>query len=156
MVLDNADDDSIFFNGNPSDERGPLVSFLPQAAHGSILITSRNGLAARNLVGSEGYVIEVQPMNEDESLALLRTRIRPSQRGQPREDEKALVQALEYIPLAITQAGSFIANRLALLTPSAYLRLFHESESFSRMGFHGSTTRSQHSVCGDHNVATIV
>ena len=46
MVLDNADDENIFFSGHTSNKRGPLVSFLPQAAHGSILITSRNGLAA--------------------------------------------------------------------------------------------------------------
>jgi hypothetical protein len=44
MVLDNADDDGIFFSGNESNERGPLVNFLPQVAYGSILIISRNGL----------------------------------------------------------------------------------------------------------------
>ncbi|CAG8885662.1 unnamed protein product [Penicillium egyptiacum] len=129
MVLDNADDDGIFFSGNISDEQGPLVSFLPQAAHGSILITSRNGLAARNLVGSGSHVITVQPMNEDESLALLRVRVPGPQSGESGEDEKALVQALEYIPLAITQAGSYIANRLSRVTVSRYLQLFRESES---------------------------
>ena len=128
MILDNADDDSIFFKGNASDERGPLVSFLPQAVHGSILITSRNGIAARNLVGSEGHVIAVQPMNKEESLALLRARIPGPQSG---EDEKALVQALEYIPLAITQAGFYIANRSPRVTVSRYLQLLHESESNS-------------------------
>jgi Tfp pilus assembly protein PilF len=128
IVLDNADDDSVFFGGHTSNERGPLVSFLPQAAHGSMLITSRNGLAARNLVGNDGHVIMVQPMNEEESLALLRARIPVPQSGESGDDEKALVQALEYIPLAITQAGSYIANRLPLITVSAYLRLFHESE----------------------------
>lgn len=97
MVLDNADDDGIFSRGNKSHERGPLVRFLPQAAHGSILITSRNGLAARNLVGRDGHVL--------------------------------MVHALECIPLAITQAGSYIANRLPLITISVYLQLFHESES---------------------------
>jgi hypothetical protein len=54
MVLDNADDYSIFFNDNISNERGLLVSFLPEAAHRSLLIISRNSLAARNLVGSDG------------------------------------------------------------------------------------------------------
>ncbi|KAJ5917515.1 hypothetical protein N7466_011069 [Penicillium verhagenii] len=129
MVLDNADDDSIFFSGNESHERGLLVSFLPQATHGSILITSRNGLAARNLVGSDGHVIKVQPMSEEESLALLRARIPAPQPGESGEDEKALVQALEYIPLAITQAGSYIANRSSRVTVSRYLQLFRESES---------------------------
>jgi tetratricopeptide (TPR) repeat protein len=132
MVLDNADDDGIFFSDNTFNERGPLVSFLPQAAHGSVLITSRNGLAARNLVGSESHVIAVQPMNEAESLTLLRARIPAPQSGESGEsggDERALVQALECIPLAITQAAAYIANRLPLVTVSAYLRLYYESES---------------------------
>ncbi|KAJ5893421.1 hypothetical protein N7495_005112 [Penicillium taxi] len=129
MVLDNADDNSIFFSSNTCDERGRLVRFLPRVTHGSLLITSRNTLTARNLVGSDGDVIEVQPMNEEESLALLRARIPTPQPGGSIEDEKALVEALEYIPLAITQAGSYIANQLPLLTISSYLQLFHESES---------------------------
>ncbi|KUM57416.1 hypothetical protein ACN42_g9770 [Penicillium freii] len=127
MVLDNADKDSIFFDIDRSNEQGPLASFLPQAAHGSMLITSRNGLAARNLVGKDGHVIEVQPMNEEESLDLLRLRVPDSQSSA--EDEKALVSVLENIPLAITQATAYIASRLPLLTVSAYLRLFHDSES---------------------------
>jgi hypothetical protein len=132
MVLDNADNGKVFFSGNKSNERGPLVSFLPEAAHGSILITSRNGLAARSLVGSDGHVIAIQPMNEEESLALLRARIPTPQSGgseETGEKERALVHALEYIPLAITQAAAYIANRLPLITVSAYLRMFHESES---------------------------
>ncbi|KUL81728.1 hypothetical protein ZTR_09475 [Talaromyces verruculosus] len=127
MVLDNADDDQIFFRSDDADGRASLVTFLPQATHGSVLITSRNALAARNLVGTDGLVIHVQPMNEAESLALLRVRIPDSQ--SPAEDERALVQALEYIPLAITQVGAYIANRSPLITVSAYLRLFRESES---------------------------
>ncbi|GAM43571.1 hypothetical protein TCE0_056r18491 [Talaromyces pinophilus] len=127
MVLDNADDDQIFFRSDDTEGRAALVTFLPQATHGSVLITSRNTLAAQNLVGTNGLVIDVQPMNEAESLALLRMRIPDSQ--SPAEDESALVQALEYIPLAIMQAAAYIANRSPLITVSAYLRLFHESES---------------------------
>ncbi|KAJ5718747.1 hypothetical protein N7488_004393 [Penicillium malachiteum] len=88
MVLDNADDD------------GPLVNFLPDAAHGSILITSRKGLAARNLVGS---------------------RMPFTQSGESGEDKRTLVEILEYIPLAITQAASCIMNRSPRVT------LFRES-----------------------------
>jgi hypothetical protein len=53
MVLDNADDGNVFFGGNGSNERGPAVRLLPQAVYGPMLITSRNGLAARTLVGWE-------------------------------------------------------------------------------------------------------
>ncbi|KAJ5630437.1 uncharacterized protein N7484_010537 [Penicillium longicatenatum] len=126
MVLDNADDDRIFFSGNKSHKRGPLVNFLPQAAHRSILVTSRNGLTARNLVGSDGHIIDVQPINKEESLALLRAKI-PAPHF--REDIKALVQALEFIPLAITQTGSYITSRSSRVIVSRYLRLFRENES---------------------------
>jgi hypothetical protein len=68
-------------------------------------------------------------MNEEESLALLRARISAPQSGEPGGEERALVQALECIPLATTQPAVYIANRLPPLTVSAYLRLFHESES---------------------------
>lgn len=74
-------------------------------------------------------MITVQPMNEEESLVLLRSRIPAHQSGKSGEGERALVQALEYIPLAITQAAAYIASRSAVITVSAYLRLFHESES---------------------------
>ncbi|KAJ5884884.1 hypothetical protein N7495_009394 [Penicillium taxi] len=129
MVLDNADDDGIFFRGDLSNEQVPLVNFLPQAAHGSMLITSRNRLAAQNLVGSDGHVIDVQPMNEEDSLVLLRGRALAPYSRESEDDEKALVQALEYIPLAITQAAAYIANRLPFITVSIYLQLFNESES---------------------------
>jgi hypothetical protein len=132
MILDNADNDSIFFNGDNCDEldkRGPLVNFLPQVTQGFVLVTSRNRLAARNLVGDD-RVIEIQPMNEYESLSLLRGKILSTHStNETAVDEKALVQALEYLPLAITQARSYIANRAPRITVSGYLELFRESES---------------------------
>ncbi|GAM34005.1 hypothetical protein TCE0_014r01313 [Talaromyces pinophilus] len=129
MVLDNADNDKIFFLNNNVKGQAPLVTFLPQVPHGSILITSRNDQAARNLVG-DGQVIKVERMNEKESLTLLRARNPSSQSTDGIvEDEKALVKALEHLPLAITQAGSYIASRSPRVTISRYLELFHESES---------------------------
>jgi hypothetical protein len=77
----------------------------------------------------DGHIIVVQPMNKAESLILLRARIPAAHSGGSKDDEKALVEALEYIPLAITQAGSYIANRLPLVTVATYLRLFNESEA---------------------------
>ncbi|KAL3428598.1 hypothetical protein BDV09DRAFT_201434 [Aspergillus tetrazonus] len=127
MVLDNADDDTMFFDADDSNSQGPLVKFLPQVTHGLILITSRNRLAAENLVGNYSVVIGILPMDEEESLALLRTKIPISQ--QAIEDEKALVQALEHIPLAIIQAGSYVASRTTRFTVARYLHLFQESES---------------------------
>ncbi|GES66729.1 hypothetical protein ATETN484_0017002200 [Aspergillus terreus] len=126
MVLDNVDDEHFFNLDHPRGKR-PLVNFLPQVSHGSILLTSRNRLAARNLVGEHGHVITIDVMNEEESVNLLRTRSQSSQ--SPTEDEKTLVKELEFIPLAITQAGSYIANRSPRITVSKYLQLFNESET---------------------------
>ncbi|KAL4742399.1 hypothetical protein BDV11DRAFT_167246, partial [Aspergillus similis] len=127
IVLDNADDDTVFFDADDSNSQGPLVKFLPQVTHGLILVTSRNRLAAGNLVGSYRNVIDISPMDEEESLTLLRTKIPINQ--QAIEDEKALVHALEHIPLAIIQAGSYIASRTTRFTVARYLHLFQESES---------------------------
>lgn len=63
-VLDNADDENLISHGIRSNKRGPLARFLLQVAHGSMLITLRNGLAARNAVAL-WYMIEIQPMNKD-------------------------------------------------------------------------------------------
>ncbi|KAF2114590.1 hypothetical protein BDV96DRAFT_600553 [Lophiotrema nucula] len=106
MILDNVDDDGVFF-GDDQDSTGtgavqayhgrPLESSLPQATHGTIPITSRNNVAATNLVGGHGDVVQVEPMGEDEALALLHTRVPFG--GSSRADAKALVHALERIPL---------------------------------------------------------
>lgn len=115
MVLDNADDHNVLFDD------------LPQTSNGFILITSRDKLTARNLVGSYGNVILVEPMSVDDALVLLRAQIHVDQSS---ENEAAvLVKTLEGIPLAITQAGAYIASRTPRITVSTYLELFQESES---------------------------
>jgi tetratricopeptide (TPR) repeat protein len=136
MILDNADDNDVFFRLDEDTEhsmrandiagsRKPLESFLPQTPNGSILVTSRNSTAAMNLVGVYDNVIRVEPMDEGDALALLKTRI-PF--GEPPESEaKALVQALECIPLAITHAAAYIRMREPRVTISTYLQLFRES-----------------------------
>jgi hypothetical protein len=125
MILDNVDDDGIFFSDD--QDCRPLERFLPQAAHGTILITSRNNIAATNLVGGHGDVVQVEPMGEDEALALLRTRVPFDESSLA--DAKALVHALEGIPLAITHAAAYIKTRTSTTTISSYLELFRESES---------------------------
>ena len=136
MILDNADDDDVFFRfdgdteqvtqaENVTSRKIPLASFLPQTPNGSILVTSRNLAAAMNLVGTHDNVICVEPMGEEDALALLKTRV-PF--GEPSEsDAKALVQALECIPLAITHAAAYIRMREPRVTISTYLKLFRES-----------------------------
>src|SRR5205085_3849922 len=107
----------VFFRlDEDTERRKPLESFLPQTPNGSILVTSRNSTAAMNLVGVYYNVIRVEPMNEGDALALLKTRV-PF--DEPFESEaKALVQALECIPLAITHAAAYIRMREPRVTIS--------------------------------------
>jgi tetratricopeptide (TPR) repeat protein len=138
MILDNADDDSVFFAAD-EDSAGtaqisditshtrPLESFLPQTPNGMILITSRNRIAAINLVGTCGSIVQVEPMDEEDALALLNTRVPFSESS--KADAKALVQALERIPLAITHAAAYINTRAPMTTMSDYLELFRKSEA---------------------------
>jgi tetratricopeptide (TPR) repeat protein len=138
MVLDNADDDDVFFvadegsggishNSDITNRTRPLESFLPQTPNGTILVTSRNSIAAINLVGPHGGIVEVEPMGEEDALALLNVRVPFSESS--KDDAKALVQALERIPLAISHAAAYIKTRAPMTTMSGYLELFRESEA---------------------------
>ncbi|RSL80949.1 hypothetical protein CEP52_017301, partial [Fusarium oligoseptatum] len=122
MVLDNADDDEDFFS-----HTRPLESFLAQTPNGRILITSRNRIAAMNLVGPHGSIVQVEPMDEEDALALLNTRVPFSESS--KADAKTLVYALERIPLAITHAAAYIKTRAPMTTISDYLERFRESEA---------------------------
>ena len=135
MIVDNADEDHIFFRpdadlvahtGDPHHGATPLASFLPQTPNGWILATSRDLVAAVNLVGKRYNVIQVEPMAEEDALALLKTRLSISESSEG--DARVLVLALEGIPLAVTHAAAYIAVREHRITVSTYLELFRESE----------------------------
>jgi tetratricopeptide (TPR) repeat protein len=137
MILDNADDDRVFsspvadLEGIAQEIEAPheattLTSFLPQTQNGWILVTSQDVVAAVNLVGIQFNVIQVDPMAEEEALELLKTRVSIGESCEG--DAKALVQALECIPLAVTHAAAYIAIRKQRITVSTYLELFRESE----------------------------
>lgn len=137
MILDNVDDDNVFFSldiglgevtqqSNGVSQQQPSESFIPQSLNGSILVTSSSFTAARNLVGDFGDIIKVEPMTDSEALALLQTKIPWSEPFL--EDAKALVQDLEGIPLAITHAAAYIRNR-ERVTISTYLERCRESKA---------------------------
>ncbi|KAI9685382.1 MAG: hypothetical protein M1822_004513 [Bathelium mastoideum] len=138
MILDNVDDDDVFFSGS-EDTSGstqtidtamhgkPLETFLPQTRNGMILITSRNRTAAFNLVGDYGDIVQVEPMEEEDALALLQTKVPIDESS--RADATALVNALEGVPLAITHAAAYIKMRASTTSVSTYRKLFRESEA---------------------------
>ncbi|KAI1063961.1 hypothetical protein LB506_005763 [Fusarium annulatum] len=123
MILDNADDVSLFYPKG-TDER-PLASFLPKAHHGTILVTSRSLDVAERLTGSHKNIFKVSTMDEAQGFHLIRNKLAG-------EFEHAaavrLLQALDYIPLAITQAAAYINRRSPRESVESYLETFQESD----------------------------
>jgi len=148
IIIDNADDSSVLFPlhnrlqvhgaNNLSQAAEPLSDFLPQSLKGSILITSRNAELAYDLVESRANIVEVKPLDEGDALALLRKKLSFD------ANEKAveLLQALDYMPLAITQAAAYIEQRSPRMTISRYLdevrRSDHDRARLLNKGFRDS------------------
>ena len=128
MVVDNADDSAVFFpllDTAQTTAVEPLSDFLPQSPNGSILITSRSQDVARRLTGRGDYLVEVKSMDEGEALALLQTKLGSNANG---HDAIELLQALDFMPLAITQAAAYIEQRAPRMTISRYLEEVRRSD----------------------------
>lgn len=138
MILDNADDDGIFFDpksrpegdastGEAQPGKLPLIASIPQTENGSVIVTSRSLISAMSLVGARDNVLRVGPMDEADALELLKSRV--TFEDALESGAKTLVKALEYIPLAITQAGAYIRMIEKRITISTYLQMLNESEA---------------------------
>lgn len=118
MVLDNADDGRVFFEKR-ADNRQPLAGYLPQAEHGSILVTSRSRDAAARLASGHRNVIAVEAMDDAQALRLLRCKL-----GNKDNDPTAakLICAPDRVPLAITQVAAYIVQRAPRMSLGTYLK----------------------------------
>lgn len=133
LVLDNAEEASVRFNVNHNStgatpqegQDRALSTYLPQDSHGSILTTARNKDVARKLTGNYNAIIEVVPMCKDQALELLSKK---AGKQPDMEHGAALVEALEYMPLAISQAGAYIQQQAPRSSIKKYLEEFRKSE----------------------------
>ena len=132
MVIDNADDKSVFSNqaqedasqkAGGDDDALNLLSYLPQTANGSILITSRNRDAAYRLLSSDENIIDVPLMDAELAVSLLLKKL-PDCKGSL-DDRFQLVEFLDQLPLAITQASAYITRKR--ISISDYIRYGHDN-----------------------------
>ena len=125
MVIDNMDDlETLHADIGRSEQRVSIGSTVPQSRNGAVLITSRNIDVAREMVGREQDIVRVGQMEEGEAAELLRKKL-----VKPLDDSKAsLLEALDYFPLAITQAAAYI-NRQPGMSVSAYVDKLHNIAS---------------------------
>ncbi|KAL3478164.1 hypothetical protein BJX99DRAFT_245685 [Aspergillus californicus] len=114
FIFDNADDSDMWTNGNSITTQGHTV------------FTSRNGKLAARLASASNYVVSVPELDEATGLEFLKKALLRKDLLDDVAVGVALLEQLTFLPLAITQATSFInENGIAL---SDYLALLGEQE----------------------------
>ncbi|CAI7579555.1 unnamed protein product [Penicillium pancosmium] len=136
LVLDNVDDDELLrkplgtriqtqVNAQYYPSTWPPLKYLLKTSNGSIIITSRSKAVALEIAGHEKHLIDVQPMNMAEALLLMQRKL-DLYAGST--ESLQLVEELEFMPLAIVQAASYITHRSPRCSVSQYLEKFRQSE----------------------------
>ncbi|RYP24486.1 hypothetical protein DL765_000506 [Monosporascus sp. GIB2] len=130
MVIDNADDTQVFFgqpaepmNTGTSSPDGNLGRYLPECAHGTILVTTRNKQTGSRLTQGK-CPIEVGKMDEDESGQLLRATLDGVSANSA--ELLTLSSRLECLPLALVQATAFMKENT--ISVGDYLQLLDKSD----------------------------
>jgi len=117
MVIDNADDAQLFSHGES------LGKWIPECAHGSVLITTRNKVVGSRLTRGK-CLIEVGKIDETESRQLLEEKLEADDLNP--DDLSRLTSRLEHLPLALVQAAAFIQEMS--ISVKEYLRLLEKSD----------------------------
>ncbi|KAJ5100680.1 hypothetical protein N7456_006732 [Penicillium angulare] len=130
-ILDNVDDEFLCSsNAGINTQTKPLLEYIPRSPHGSTLITSRSRDLALRMVDYKG-LIEVKPMRRSEALDLFQRKI--GQPGDSTQGARNLVEALEFMPLAIVQAACYIQHRAPRYSVSQYLDDFQSDREATKL-----------------------
>jgi tetratricopeptide (TPR) repeat protein len=129
MVLDNADDSEVWIGpavqeslqeDNPQ-QSAPLIDYIPRGYHGFVLITSRDGQLGKRLANVKEKPIDILRFTPTDAETLLRSKVLEEDEISE-EDVKEITKALDYLPLAITQAAAYLdQNNIPV---AKYLQLF--------------------------------
>jgi tetratricopeptide (TPR) repeat protein len=129
MILHDADDFSTLFEPSESQGQssfpGKLADYIPKCQHGSILITTRDKQVATRMVKGLGPLIQIPPMGTSESIDLL-SKILKGEEYEEKDIEK-LADALEHLPLALSQAAAFILENSVSI--GIYLQLLRDNRT---------------------------
>ena len=121
LVLDNIDDKTLLF-----DNEDGLANNLPQSENGKLLFTTRYKDIAVDIAGS-GNILDLEVMTIDESELFLKKSLGRGDLIHDKRIIRELLEELEYLPLAIAQASSYIIKTSISLWE--YLSLLKSSEA---------------------------
>lgn len=113
-----------------SEDGRTLRDFLPTFQTVCVLVTSRNQAAVNNLVETHPMFL-VKTMGIEHAIRLLKTRITIEEDS--KEAAKELVKTLDFLPLAVSHAGSFIRSRKPTMSIKRYLDLFNNELTQARI-----------------------
>lgn len=150
MILDNVDD-SHFVSFDYGQRNANCYEFvipqhIPQRDNTAILVTSRDKRASFDLVHQDPErIVNIEAMDEKDTRILFDTRM-PNSKGTA-EDKGALIEKLDSIPLAITQAAAYI-NQRQRMTVGRYLELLdvNDNDPKSVLNLDGGDSRRDISV----------
>lgn len=136
LVLDNIDDDELLrkssatgtetqANAQSYASTQPPLRYLLESSNGSIIITSRNKGVGLDITGHQRNIIDVQLIDKGEALDLLQKKLDIRTES---ADTVQLVEELEFMPLAIIQAASYIVYRSPRCSVSQYLEKLRKSD----------------------------
>ncbi|CEL06459.1 hypothetical protein ASPCAL09636 [Aspergillus calidoustus] len=122
LIFDNADDTDMWTNS--TDNNPPLRDYIPSSKQGHVVFTSRNRELAVDLVSSD--IVDVRQLDERSGVEFLKKSLL---RNLPHDHQTMieLLEQLEFLPLAISQATAYINKKG--ITVSDYLVLLQEQET---------------------------
>ena len=128
MIVDNLDDRVGFLERSEDSETNKaLCEYVPQTAQGAILYSTRSRDIGIDLSPGKDPIM-VQCLQFDEAQALLGESL---VRDTPEDDQFALFESLDYLPLAIAQAAAFMTKRRKRV--SEYLNLIQDDSTRSQI-----------------------
>lgn len=117
LILDSVDDDSFFdecrYSNGPESAMLPVRAFIPMSTNGSMIMTTRSKAVADGFVNDK-FHIDVGPMSEADAQLLLGAKLGGRLTTEDKELVPRLVEALDFIPLALVHAAAYIKKKIAL------------------------------------------
>ncbi|KAH8653692.1 hypothetical protein BX600DRAFT_515940 [Xylariales sp. PMI_506] len=125
LIIDNADDEALWVNRNAAEQQELLLrKYLPKTRNGSILVTTRARTVAISLAGQE--VVTLGEMTTKESMQMFMDSLIQPDATANQEATLVLLEKLQYLPLAISQAAAFLnENQVDVET---YIEVYDSAE----------------------------
>lgn len=125
LILDDADNNNVWLRRKAGDSsvHPVLLDYIPQSTKGAVLVTTRSRQLAVRI--AQGRIIQLEMLNNRESVELLMSRLNQPTFGQESDSEE-LALLLTCLPFALIRAAD-VANELDI-DVSALLRHLREDE----------------------------